>query len=78
MSTQASTQLQRAKSSRIEAVRTRGFDHPQLPQLLVDVITEAVLAPDFLDRHAGFCLPQKSNDLLFAVFACSHVHHSLG
>ena len=32
-------------------------------------ITEAVFAPDFLDRHAGFGLPQKSNDLLFAVFA---------
>ena len=32
-------------------------------------ITEAVLAPDFLDRHVGFGLPQKSNDLLFAVFA---------
>ncbi len=28
------------RSSRIEAIRTRGFDHPQLPQLLVDVITE--------------------------------------
>ena len=39
-------------------------------------ITEAVLAPDLLDRHAGLGLPQKSNDLLFAVFACSHVHHS--
>ena len=32
-------------------------------------ITEAVFAPNFLDRHAGFLLPQKSNDLLFAVFA---------
>ena len=32
-------------------------------------VTEAVLAPDFLDRHACFGLPQKANDLLFAVFA---------
>lgn len=40
MSTSASSQPPRAKSSRIEAIRTRGFDHPQLPQLLVDVITE--------------------------------------
>ena len=39
-------------------------------------ITEAVLAPDLLDRHTGLGLPQKSNDLLLAVFACSHVHHS--
>ena len=38
--------------------------------------TEAVLATYLLDRHAGFGLPQKTNDLLFAVFACSHVHHS--
>lgn len=30
----------RAKSSRIEAIRTRGLDHPNLQQLLVDVITE--------------------------------------
>lgn len=28
------------RSSRIEAIRTRGFDDPALPQLLVDVITE--------------------------------------
>jgi hypothetical protein len=28
-----------------------------------------VLAPDLLDRHAGFCLPQKTNELLFAEFA---------
>ena len=41
-------------------------------------ITEAVLASDLLDRHAGFGLPQETNDLLFAVFACSHVHHSPG
>ena len=33
-------------------------------------ITEAVLAPDFLDWHTGFGLPQAINDLLFAVFAC--------
>ena len=32
-------------------------------------ITEAAFAPDLLDRHTGFGLPQKSNDLLFAVFA---------
>ena len=39
-------------------------------------VTEAVLAPDFLDRHTNLGLPQKSNDLLFAVLARSHVHHS--
>ena len=32
-------------------------------------ITEAVLAPDFLDWHASFGLPQETDDLLFAVFA---------
>ena len=32
-------------------------------------ITEAVFAPDFLDWHTSFGLPQKPNDLLFAVFA---------
>jgi hypothetical protein len=32
-------------------------------------ITEAVFTADFLDRHAGLGLPQKSNDLLFAAFA---------
>ena len=32
-------------------------------------ITEAVFAPDLLDRQTGFGLPQKSDDLLFAVFA---------
>ena len=41
-------------------------------------ITEAVLAPDLLDRHTGFGLPQETDDLLFAVFACSHIHHSPG
>ena len=40
MSTSASWQAPRGTSSRIEAIRTRGFDHPHLPQLLVDVITE--------------------------------------
>jgi hypothetical protein len=40
-------------------------------------ITETVFTPKFLDRHAGFDLPQ-TNDLLFAEFACSHVHHSPG
>ena len=40
--------------------------------------TEAVFTPDFLDLHAGFGLPQETNDLLFAVFSCSHVHHSPG
>ena len=39
-------------------------------------ITETVHAPEFLDRHLSFGLPQKSNVLLFAVFARSHVHHS--
>jgi hypothetical protein len=37
-------------------------------------INEAMFAPDLLDRHAGFGLPQETNDLLFAVFSCSHVH----
>ena len=32
-------------------------------------VTEAVLAPDFLDWHASFGLPQETDDLLFAVFA---------
>ena len=32
-------------------------------------ITETAFAPDLLDRHTSFGLPQKSNDLLFAVFA---------
>ena len=32
-------------------------------------VAEAVFAFDFLDRHARFGLPQKSDDLLFAVFA---------
>ncbi len=41
-------------------------------------ITEAVFTADLLDRHASFGLPQETNDLLFAVFACSHVHHSPG
>lgn len=41
-------------------------------------VTTAVLATDFLDWHARFGLPQKSNGLLFAVFAYSHVHHSPG
>ena len=41
-------------------------------------ITEAVFAANLFDRHTGFGLPQKANDLLFAVFACSHVHHSPG
>nr|MDP2192790.1 DUF5710 domain-containing protein [Rhodoferax sp.] len=33
---------------------------------------------DVADWHACFGLPQKANDLLFAVFAGSHVHHSPG
>ena len=38
-------------------------------------ITEAVVAADLLDWHAGFDLPQKANDLLFAEPACPHVQH---
>lgn len=38
-------------------------------------ITEAELAPKFLDRRAGFGLPKKANNLLVAVFTCSHVHN---
>ena len=41
-------------------------------------ITKTVFAPDLLDRHARLGLPQKTNDLFFAKFACSHVHHSPG
>ena len=41
-------------------------------------ITKTVFAPDLLDRHAGLGLPQETDDLLFAVFACSHIHHSPG
>ena len=32
-------------------------------------VTEAVFATNLFDWHARFGLPQKSNDLLFAVFA---------
>ena len=32
-------------------------------------VAETVFAPDLLDRHTSFGLPQKSNDLLIAVFA---------
>jgi hypothetical protein len=41
-------------------------------------ITETVFTPELLDRHTRLGLPQKTNDLLFAEFACSHVHHSPG
>ena len=45
--------------------------HAAVPEApLVEVgITKAVLALDFVDRYTGLGLPQKSNDLLFAVFA---------
>jgi hypothetical protein len=39
-------------------------------------VTETMFASDLLDRHPSLGLPQKTNDLLFAEFACSHVHHS--
>ena len=39
-------------------------------------VTEAVLGAQLLHRHASFRLPQKANDLLFCVFALSHVRHS--
>ena len=32
-------------------------------------VAETVFAPDLLDRHTGFGLPQETDDLLFAVFA---------
>ena len=32
-------------------------------------VAEAVFAPDLLDRYTGLGLPQKTNNLLFAVFA---------
>ena len=41
-------------------------------------VVEAVFAADLLDRHTGFGLPQKANNLFFAEFACSCVHHFLG
>jgi hypothetical protein len=41
-------------------------------------VTEAVFAPDLFDRHAGLGLAQEANDLFFAEFTCSHVHHSRG
>ena len=41
-------------------------------------IAEAVFAAQFFNWHAGFGLPQEANDLLFAVFAGSHVRHSPG
>ena len=39
-------------------------------------ITKTVFATNFFDRHARFGLPQETNELLLAVFACSHAHHS--
>jgi hypothetical protein len=36
----------------------------------------AMLASYVLDWHSGLGLAQKADDLLFAVFAGSHVHHS--
>ena len=39
-------------------------------------ITEAVFATQLFDGYACFGLPQKTNDLLFAVFAGSRVRHS--
>lgn len=36
------------------------------------------LRVDVLDRRACFGLPKKANDLLFAIFACSRVHHFQG
>ena len=41
-------------------------------------VAEAVLAANLLDWHAGFGLPQETDDLLFAVFACSQGHHFPG
>jgi hypothetical protein len=35
-----------------------------------------MLAAYVLDWHSGLGLAQKADDLLFAVFAGSHVHHS--
>ena len=32
-------------------------------------ITKTMFAPDLLDRHASFGMPQEIDDLLFAVFA---------
>ena len=41
-------------------------------------ITKTVFAPDLLDRHTVLGLPQETDDLLLAVFAYYHVHHSQG
>ena len=67
-------QLEFAQSLGISSIHAAILGAP----LVKAGITEAVFAPDFLDRHAGFGLLEKSNDLLFAVFAYSHVHHSPG
>ena len=39
-------------------------------------VTEAVFAAYILDWHSDLGLARKADDLLFAVFAGSHVHHS--
>ena len=56
-----------------------GVHAPLLGALFVERrIAKTVFAPDFLDRHPRLGLPQETDDLLFAVLACSHVHHSPG
>ena len=39
---------------------------------------DALLAADHWHLQTGLGLPQKTKDLFFAEFTCSHVHHSLG
>lgn len=46
------------------------------PPLVESGITETAFAAKFLDRHPGFGLLQKSDDLFFAVSACLHARHS--
>lgn len=63
----------------LESLGFRGNRATVLGASLVERgVTKAVFAANLLDRHAGLGLPQKANDLFFAVFAGSQVHHSPG
>lgn len=67
-------QFQFAQSFGFAGVHARVLGAPPVKQR----VTEAVFAPDLVDRNARLGLPQKTNDLFFAKFACSHLHHSPG
>ena len=65
------------QSQLAQAFGLAGFHAAVFEKPLVKAgITKTVLATNFFDRHARFGLPQETNNLLLAVFACSHVHHS--